>query len=129
MNEFDISKSLDIVAVNPYHHAPQDEYDGEDSSYQGDYGRSLKHTNYLVTETNADTIGWDSKSQFPPYDGKLRLDVYTHLSSGANMVEYILLVGVVALIAIAGFKLFGGKVKDKIQEQGNSVGGINGQAQ
>ena len=88
VNEYDISKSLDVVAVNPYHHAPQDEYDGEDSSYQGDYGRSLKNTNYLVTETNADTIGWDSKSQFPPYDGQLRLDVYTHLSSGANMVEY-----------------------------------------
>ena len=48
---------------------------------------------------------------------------------GANMVEYILLVGVVALIAIAGFKLFGGKVKDKINEQGQSVGGVNGQAQ
>jgi beta-galactosidase len=88
VNEYDISKSLDIVAVNPYHHAPQDEYDGEESSYQGDYGRSLKRTNYLVTETNADTIGWDSKGQFPPYDGQLRLDVYTHLSSGANMVEY-----------------------------------------
>jgi beta-galactosidase len=88
VNEYDISKSLDIVAANPYHHAPQDEYDGEDSSYQGDYSRSLKHTNYLVTETNADTIGWDSKSQFPPYDGQLRLEVYTHLSSGANMVEY-----------------------------------------
>jgi len=88
VNEFDISKSLDTVAVNPYHHAPQDEYDGEDSSYQGDYGRSLKRSNYLVTETNADTIGWDSKSQFPPYDGQLRLDVYTHLSSGANLVEY-----------------------------------------
>ena len=88
VNEADISKSLDIVAVNPYHHAPQEEYDGEDSSYEGDYSRSLKHTNYLVTETNADTIGWDSKSQFPPYDGQLRLDVYTHLSSGANMVEY-----------------------------------------
>lgn len=88
VNEYEISGSLDIVAVNPYHHAPQDEYDGEDSSYQGDYGRSLKRTNYLVTETNADTIGWDSKSQFPPYDGQLRLDVYTHLSSGANMVEY-----------------------------------------
>ena len=88
VNEYDISKTLDVVAVNPYHHAPQDEYDGEDSSYQGDYGRSLKRTNYLVTETNGDTIGWDSKSQFPPYDGQLRLDVYTHLSSGANMVEY-----------------------------------------
>jgi len=88
VNEDDISKNLDIVAVNPYHHTPQDEYDGEESSYQGDYSRSLKHTNYLVTETNADTIGWDSKIQFPPYDGQLRLDVYTHLSSGANMVEY-----------------------------------------
>ena len=38
VNEFDISKTLDVVAVNPYHHAPQDEYDGEDSSYQGDVG-------------------------------------------------------------------------------------------
>ncbi len=55
---------------------------------------------------------------------RLRRDV-----RGANMVEYILLVGVVALIAIAGFKLFGSKVKDKINEQGQSVGGINGQAQ
>jgi len=87
VNESDISKSLDIVAVNPYH-PTQDEFDGEGTSYEGDYGRSLKHANYLVTETNADTIGWDSKNQYPPYDGQLRLDVYTHLSSGANMVEY-----------------------------------------
>lgn len=48
---------------------------------------------------------------------------------GANMVEYILLVGVVALIAIAGFKLFGSKVREKVDEQSTSVGGINGQAQ
>jgi beta-galactosidase len=54
----------------------------------GDYTRSLKQINYLVTETNAQTIGWDSKDQYPPYDGQLRLDVYTHISSGANMVEY-----------------------------------------
>jgi len=47
---------------------------------------------------------------------------------GANMVEYINLVGVIALIAIAGFKLFGGKVQAKIEEQGSSVGGINGAA-
>ncbi len=87
VNENDISKSLDIVAANPYH-GTQDEFDGEGSSWEGDYSRSLKRTNYLVTETNADTIGWDSKNQYPPYDGQLRLDVYTHLSSGANMVEY-----------------------------------------
>jgi len=87
VNEFDIAKSLDIVAVNPYH-GTQDDYDGEATSYEGDYSRSLKRTNYLVTETNAEAIGWDSKNQYPPYDGQLRLDVYTHVSSGANMVEY-----------------------------------------
>lgn len=87
VNEGAVAKSLDIVAVNPYH-GTQDDYDGEASSYEGDYSRSLKHTNYLVTETNADAIGWDSKGQFPPYDGQMRLDVYTHVSSGANMVEY-----------------------------------------
>jgi Flp pilus assembly pilin Flp len=47
---------------------------------------------------------------------------------GANMVEYIILVGVIALIAIAGFKMFGGKVRAKIDEQAGSVGGINGAA-
>jgi beta-galactosidase len=87
VNEHDIAASMDIMAVNPYH-GTQDQFDGMDSSRAGDYTRSLKATNYLVTETNAQTIGWDSKEQFPPYDGQLRLDVYTHLSSGANMVEY-----------------------------------------
>jgi beta-galactosidase len=87
VNERDISRSMDIIAVNPYH-GTQDQFDGLTSSFVGDYARSLKRTNYLVTETNAQTIGWDSKEQFPPYDGQLRLDVYTHLSSGANMVEY-----------------------------------------
>jgi beta-galactosidase len=87
VNERDIATSMDVMAVNPYH-GTQDEFDGLGSSMQGDYTRSLKKTNYLVTETNAETIGWDSKKQFPPYDGQLRLDVYTHLSSGANMVEY-----------------------------------------
>jgi pilus assembly protein Flp/PilA len=44
---------------------------------------------------------------------------------GANMVEYILLVGVVALISIAAFKAFGSKVQSKITEQGSTVGNIN----
>src|ERR1700685_673953 len=87
VNEYDIGRSLDIMAANPYH-GTQDEFDGIGSSMAGDYTRSLKQSNYLVTETNAQSIGWDSKQQFPPYDGQLRLDVYTHLSSGANMVEY-----------------------------------------
>jgi beta-galactosidase len=78
---------LDVVANNPYH-GTQDHMDGAWQALQGDFSRSLKHQNFLVTETNAQTLGWDSSMQFPPYDGQLRLDVYTDVSSGANMVEY-----------------------------------------
>ena len=87
VNEYAISQHLDIAAINPYH-PTQDGYDGEGSSYGGDFARSLKRTNYLVTETNAQTIGWDSRSQFPPYDGQVRQDVYLMAATGANMVEY-----------------------------------------
>jgi beta-galactosidase len=87
VNEYAISKSLDIVGINPYH-PTQDHFDGESSSYGGDFARSLKGTNYLVTEINAQTIGWDSRTQFPPYDGQLRQDVYLMAATGANMVEY-----------------------------------------
>lgn len=45
---------------------------------------------------------------------------------GANLVEYIILVGVVALIAIAGFTTFGDEVQKKIDEQADAVKGING---
>jgi beta-galactosidase len=82
-----VAAALDVVANNPYH-GTQEHLDGAWQAMQGDFARSLKHTNFLVTETNAQTLGWDSAGQFPPYDGQLRLDVYTHISSGANMVEY-----------------------------------------
>lgn len=87
VNEVEVARSLDVVANNPYH-GVQDHMDGEWQALQGDFSRSLKHGNFLVTETNAQTLGWDSAGQFPPYDGQMRLDVYTYLSSGANMVEY-----------------------------------------
>jgi pilus assembly protein Flp/PilA len=51
-----------------------------------------------------------------------------HDNKGANLVEYIILVGVIALIAIAGFKIFGRKVQEKVEEQSSSVGEINGKA-
>lgn len=82
-----IARHLDLAAVNPYH-AVQDELDGMAISLSGDLCRSLKGQNYLVTETNAQTIGWDSRTQFPPYDGQLRLSAYSHFASGANMVAY-----------------------------------------
>jgi pilus assembly protein Flp/PilA len=48
---------------------------------------------------------------------------------GANLVEYIILVGVVALIALAGYKIFGTSVTNKINEQAGSVDAINGAGQ
>jgi beta-galactosidase len=90
IDEFEIAKHLDIAGVNPYHpwDVGADADDGEAWALSGDLARSLKQNNYLITETNAQTIGWDSKTQFPPYDGQIRLNVYSHLSSGANMVAY-----------------------------------------
>ncbi|HYK88374.1 MAG TPA: beta-galactosidase [Acidobacteriota bacterium] len=87
IDEYEIAKSLDISAVNPYHDV-QDDLDGLGIALSGDLCRSLKQNNYLITETNAQAIGWDSKWQRPPYDGQLRLNVYSHLSHGANMVAY-----------------------------------------
>jgi beta-galactosidase len=87
VNEEAVAQSLDIVADNIYH-GTQDNYDGSFQALQSDFSRSLKHGNFLVTETNGQTIGWSSQGQFPPYDGQLREDVYTYLASGANMVEY-----------------------------------------
>jgi beta-galactosidase len=87
VNEFEVAKALDVAATNPYH-GTQDNMDGHSQAEVGDYIRSVKRANYLVTETNAQTTDWTSAFQYPPYDGQLRLDVYTHLASGANMVEY-----------------------------------------
>jgi beta-galactosidase len=86
-DQIESSKKMDMMAVNVYH-TSQDNLTGDEIAFVGDFFRSVKMQNYLVTETNAQTIGWDSKTQWPPYDGQLRMNVYAHLGSGANMVEY-----------------------------------------
>jgi len=87
IDQWAIARHLDVVSENPYFRA-QKRLDGRSIWMSGDLARSLKHTNYLVTETNAQTIGWDSRAQYPQYPGQLRLVVYTHLAAGANLVEY-----------------------------------------
>jgi beta-galactosidase len=81
------AKYMDIMAVNVYH-GVQDALTGVEIAFAGDYFRGIKKSNYLITETNAQTIGWSSEYQKPPYDEQLRMNVYAHLASGANMVEY-----------------------------------------
>lgn len=87
VNENAIAAVLDIPAVNVYH-GTQDHFDGMQQSFQEDFTRSLRQSNFLVTETNAQSTDWTSAYQYPPYDGQLREDVYTHLANGADMVEY-----------------------------------------
>lgn len=87
VRQFDIARALDIPAVNIYF-GIQDDMTGEDIAFSGDVNRSLKRSNYLVTETTAQTTGWSSAGQFPPYDGQLRLAAYANIMSGANLVAY-----------------------------------------
>jgi beta-galactosidase len=87
IDQMESAKKMDVMAVNVYH-GSQDNLTGDEIAFAGDFFRSVKKKNYLITETNAQTIGWDSKSQLPPYDGQLRMNVYAHMGSGANMVEY-----------------------------------------
>ena len=44
---------------------------------------------------------------------------------GAGMTEYIILVGVIALLALGAFQLFGESVKAKIEAQTGTVDTIN----
>ena len=40
---------------------------------------------------------------------------------GANMVEYIILVGIVALLAVVGFQAFSKSVQGTVTKQGDTV--------
>ena len=86
IDQHESARHMDMMAVNVYH-GQQDDLTGWEIAFAGDYFRSVKHKNYLVTETNAQTIGWNSRIQQPPYPGQMRQNVYAHLGSGANLVE------------------------------------------
>ncbi|MDB5216539.1 MAG: uncharacterized protein JWO86_4466, partial [Myxococcaceae bacterium] len=50
---------------------------------------------------------------------------FVRATRGANMVEYIILVGLVALICIGGYTVFGDKVNKAISVQSTTVGNVN----
>lgn len=87
LDQLAASRKMDMPSLNVYH-GSQNDVRGEDVMWADDFYRSLKKNNHLVTETNAQTIGWDARGQTPPFDGQGRLFVYSHLAGGANMVEY-----------------------------------------
>jgi beta-galactosidase len=84
VDHFAAAKAFDIAGIDIYH-ATADRLTGSEISFGGDIARSLKQNNYLVIETQAQSI---AGSQELPYPGQLRLQAYSHFASGANMVAY-----------------------------------------
>lgn len=82
VNHYHAARALTVAGVDIYH-PTQDALTGAEIAYCGDSARSLKRDNYFVLETEAQGF-----PQWLPYDGQLRLQAYSHLASGANMVEY-----------------------------------------
>ncbi len=83
VDHFAAARAMDIAGVDIYHPG-QDELTGTEISFGGDMARSMKRgQNYLVVETEAQGF-----PQWTPYPGQLRLQAFSHLASGANMLAY-----------------------------------------
>ncbi|MCA0754777.1 beta-galactosidase [Paenibacillus sp. N4] len=82
VDHFAASEPFDIAGVDIYHPS-QDDLTGIEIAFGGDMTRSLKGGNYLVLETQAQAF-----PHWTPYPGQLRLQAFSHLASGANMVAY-----------------------------------------
>jgi beta-galactosidase len=93
--------NLSIGAGNPYY-GMQDHLDAQKELDQPNYWTttgvsglfrqadrmySSRQSRYLVTETNAQTIG-TADQNFPPYPGQLKQAAYALVSRGAAMIEY-----------------------------------------
>ncbi len=83
VDHFAAARALDIAGIDIYH-PTQDHLTGAEIALGGDLARSMRDgQNYLVIETEAQGF-----PEWTPYPGQLRLQAFSHLASGANMVEY-----------------------------------------
>lgn len=83
VDHWEAAKVLDVAGIDIYH-PTQDDLTGAEIAFGGDVSRSMRNgQNYLVIETEAQGF-----PQWTPYLGQLRLQAFSHLASGANMVEY-----------------------------------------
>ncbi len=77
------ARPLDIAGIDIYHPS-QDKLTGAEIAFGGDVTRSMRNgQNYLVLETEAQGF-----PHWTPYPGQLRLQAFSHLASGAQMVAY-----------------------------------------
>lgn len=82
VDQWAAAKALTVAGCDIYHPSAQD-LTGKEIAFGGAIARSLKNDNYLVLETQAQgNHGWLS------YPGQLRMQAFSHLANGANLVEY-----------------------------------------
>lgn len=82
VDQFEAAKCMTVAGVDIYHPS-QEDLTGAEISFAGAIGRGLKRDNYLVLETQAQgNLSW------LPYEGQLRQQAYSHISSGAGSVLY-----------------------------------------
>jgi beta-galactosidase len=82
VDHFAAARPFDIAGIDIYHPS-QSDLTGTEIAFGGDLTRSLKGANYLVIETQAQGF-----PHWTPYSGQLRLQAFSHIASGANMVAY-----------------------------------------
>lgn len=83
VNHWQAGRTVDVAGVDIYHPA-QAALTGAEIAFGGDLARSIRGgQNYLVIETQAQGF-----PHWTPYPGQLRLQAWSHLASGANMLEY-----------------------------------------
>ena len=78
INHFETSPAVTIAGCDIYHPS-QDDLTGAEIAFGGDKIRSLKNSNYLVLETEAQGF-----KEWTPYPKQLRLQAFSHIASGAN---------------------------------------------
>lgn len=84
VDHFSAARAFDVAGIDIYH-PTAGRLTGAEISFGGDLARSMRRANYLVMETQAQSL---AGRQELPYPGQLRLQAFSHLASGADMVEY-----------------------------------------
>lgn len=82
VNQYRTARALTLVGTDIYHPG-QEDLTGVQIAFGGDLMRSIKQSNYLVLETQAQCY-----PDRTPYPGQLRLAAYSHVASGACGVMY-----------------------------------------
>jgi beta-galactosidase len=83
VDHFAAARALDVAGIDIYH-PTQDHLTGTEIAFGGDLARSMRRgQNYLLIETEAQGF-----PEWTPYPGQLRLQAFSHLASGANMIGY-----------------------------------------